>query len=198
MFRTAYYRFNNLKIISSNRVEIRGLRGIRTAECLSIGMSSVGFMNNHDRTYINVKNGTLDILGRFSIGKGCRIFIGNNAIATFTSGFINPNCQFTILHSLSVGKKCAISWGCQFMDDDLHRIDYDGKVERKAGIKVGDHVLIGANVIVLKGAVIPDGCIVAAGSLVTAAFSEPNTMIAGVPARVIKHNVTWGPSDFQK
>jgi len=191
MFRVVYYRFRNLKVISSNRVNISGCRGVETVEYLRVGMNSIGFMNHYDRTYINVQGGALNVLGRFSIGKGCRIYVGNNATITFTSGFINPNCQFTILHSLSVGKKCAISWGCQFLDDDLHHIDYDGKVERKAGIEVGNHVLIGSNVTVLKGAVIPDGSIVAAGSLVTYAFSEPNTMIAGVPAKVIKHDVSW-------
>lgn len=53
-------------------------------------------------------------------------------------------------------------------------------------ISVGRGVWIGACVIVLPGVSIGDGCVVAAGSVV-AQDVPSNVLVAGVPARVIRH-----------
>jgi tetrahydrodipicolinate N-acetyltransferase len=50
---------------------------------------------------------------------------------------------------------------------------------------VGDNVLIGANAVVLEGVKIGNGAVVAAGSVVVKDVEE-NTVVAGVPAKVIK------------
>lgn len=51
--------------------------------------------------------------------------------------------------------------------------------------KVGDNALIGANAVVLEGVEVGDGAVVAAGAVVTEDV-EPQTVVAGVPARIIK------------
>ena len=50
---------------------------------------------------------------------------------------------------------------------------------------VGDNVLIGANAVVLEGIKVGNGAVVAAGSVVVKDVEE-NTVVAGVPAKVIK------------
>ena len=50
---------------------------------------------------------------------------------------------------------------------------------------VGDNVLIGANAVVLEGVIIGNGAVVAAGSVVVKDVGE-NTVVAGIPAKVIK------------
>ncbi|WP_416827023.1 2,3,4,5-tetrahydropyridine-2,6-dicarboxylate N-acetyltransferase [Ectobacillus polymachus] len=50
---------------------------------------------------------------------------------------------------------------------------------------VGDGVLVGANAVVLEGVTVGDGAVVAAGAIVTEDV-PPYTVVAGVPARVIK------------
>ncbi|MEL6253022.1 MAG: acyltransferase [Bacteroidota bacterium] len=57
-------------------------------------------------------------------------------------------------------------------------------VSRK-GIKIGKNCWIGAKVTVLDGVTIGNNCIVAAGAVVTKSFPS-NTIIGGVPAKVIK------------
>ncbi|WGS64869.1 2,3,4,5-tetrahydropyridine-2,6-dicarboxylate N-acetyltransferase [Marinitoga aeolica] len=52
-------------------------------------------------------------------------------------------------------------------------------------VVIEDNVLIGANAVVLEGVRIGRNSVVAAGSVVTKNV-EPNTVVAGVPARVIK------------
>ncbi|KQS96348.1 MULTISPECIES: CatB-related O-acetyltransferase [unclassified Rhizobium] len=55
----------------------------------------------------------------------------------------------------------------------------------KPMVKIGNDVWIGANVIVLSGVEIGDGAIVAAGSVVTRNV-EPYTIVAGIPAKIIR------------
>ena len=55
------------------------------------------------------------------------------------------------------------------------------------GATVKDYALIGMGAIVLDGAVIGEGAIVAAGALVLSnTIVEPNTIWAGVPAKMVK------------
>lgn len=52
-------------------------------------------------------------------------------------------------------------------------------------VRIDDNVLIGANAVVIEGVHVGEGAVVAAGAIVTKEV-EPYTMVAGVPARVIK------------
>jgi acetyltransferase-like isoleucine patch superfamily enzyme len=55
----------------------------------------------------------------------------------------------------------------------------------RQGITIGRNCWIGAKVTILDGVTIGDNCIIAAGSVVDKNI-EPNTVAAGVPARVVK------------
>jgi 2,3,4,5-tetrahydropyridine-2,6-dicarboxylate N-acetyltransferase len=52
-------------------------------------------------------------------------------------------------------------------------------------VVVGDNVLVGANAVVIEGVQVGDGAVVAAGAIVTKDVPA-HTVVAGVPARVIK------------
>ena len=184
------YKIAGKNILANNKVIIKGLKNIHTNGLLQIGMAHVGFMHKHDITYLNI-NGDLIFQDNYSIGKGCRFDIGNNAIAKFGSGSVTSKSNFIIMHGITIGDESAISWGCEFLDDDFHQITYDGRTEKAPSIEIGNHVWIGSNVTVLKGSRIPDGCVIASGSVVSSVFEKRNCLIAGNPARVIKENVEW-------
>ena len=74
-------------------------------------------------------------------------------------------------------------------DDDEHEME--GRV-RTAPIDIADNVWVGGRAIILKGVAIGDGAIVASGAVVTKNV-PPRTLVAGVPARVIRENVSWKP-----
>ncbi len=186
----AYYKLLGKNILANNRVIIRGIDKIDTRELVQIGMANIGFVHKYDRTSLNI-NGRLIFKGRYSIGKGCRFDIGKEAVAEFGEGYVTANTNFFIMHGLTVGDGCSISWGCQFLDEDFHKINYLSQNQKINKIEIGNHVWIGCNVIILKGSKIPDGCVVAAGSVVTKAFEKENVLIAGNPASIIKENVQW-------
>jgi len=93
--------------------------------------------------------------------------------------------------TVSIGHNTMIGGNCQIMDTDGHplwppqsRWVYPG-TEFDAPVSIGNHVFIGLNVIILKGVTIGDNAIVAAGSVV-ASNVPANSLVAGVPAKVIK------------
>lgn len=53
------------------------------------------------------------------------------------------------------------------------------------GIKIGNDCWIGAKVTILDGTILGNGCVVAAGAVVTGHFPD-NSIIGGIPAKIIK------------
>ncbi len=170
---------------------ISGLKNIHAKGIIKIGIDYVGFIHKSDKTYLNVK-GKLIIKNNYSIGRGCRFDIGENAIVSIgTGGYINSNTNLIIMHSLQIGDNCAISWNCQFLDEDFHEINYSGKKSTQNSIVIGNNVWIGCGVKIYKGTVIPDGCVIASDTIVKGVFETENSLIGGNPARVIKENIQW-------
>jgi acetyltransferase-like isoleucine patch superfamily enzyme len=77
-------------------------------------------------------------------------------------------------------------------DSDNHSIKDIGDTvsAESAPIVIGNHVWIGMNVMVLKGVTIGEGAIVAAGSVVIRDVPS-HCLVAGVPAKVVKTDVSW-------
>ena len=100
--------------------------------------------------------------------------------------------QFTDNTNIYIGKDCVFSYGITMRTGDGHEILQKGKVINKnQDIIIGDHVWVGFNTNILKGSVISDNSIVGACSLVNKQFKQKNSIIAGVPADIKKHNIEW-------
>lgn len=187
-----YYYFSYSKlIIAHQNSRIIGAKNLKINGLLRVGVDFVGFMDTSDKTVLRVK-GQLIFKENYSIGKGCRFDIGKDAIVSIGSGgFITANTKVIIMHRLTIGDNCAISWDCQFLDDDLHTIDYHEKKERNNEIIIGNNVWIGCGAKIYKGTIIPDGCVIAANTIVRGVFDVKNSLIGGQPARIIKSEVHW-------
>lgn len=95
--------------------------------------------------------------------------------------------------AITIGQECLFSSDVDIRNGDSHSIfNENGKRINKAeDIIIGDNVWIGHRVIVLKGAVIACDSVIGAGAVVTRKFTNPNVVIGGNPAKIIKEHVRW-------
>jgi acetyltransferase-like isoleucine patch superfamily enzyme len=134
--------------------------------------------------------------GEGEVVMGERVFLGGGTVI----------CRTKIVF----GNDIFVGWGGYFYDHDSHSFDYrerhndmkrqlddyrsgknfilskDWSVVNSQPITIEDNVWIGMHCIILKGVTIGEGAIVGAGSVV-AKDVEPWTVVAGNPARLIKH-----------
>lgn len=135
-------------------------------------------------------NGSADFKAGITMivsGKGC---------ISFGPGFTcNRNCCFTSDNSIEIGDDALLGWNVKIRTSDGHPIyplDQENMcLNEGKPVRIGDHVWLAAHVDILKGSMIPDGCVVGYRSCVTKAFFEPNCIIAGYPAKIIKKGIRW-------
>ena len=136
-----------------------------------------------------VKKSTLNV-DNFSVYAGCSIGVQEGAILTLGTGYMNFNSTIRCRDKITIGNHVYIAEEVLIRDSDDHDIISDKSHISKKPINIGNHVWIGSRATILKGVTIGDGAIIAAGAVVTKDV-PPNTLVGGVPARVIKENVEW-------
>lgn len=169
-----------------------------------------------------VDNGTR----RVSIGEDCLlgctfIFESDQGIVTIGNRtFINGGTQLISRSKIVIGDDVTIAWGGCIYDHNSHSLDWraraadlrsiredmragreplaskDWSVVSTAPIHICDKVWIGMNAIILKGVTVGEGAVVAAGAVVTKDV-PPWTVVAGNPARVVKH-IECGQQDERR
>lgn len=121
-------------------------------------------------------------------------FIGNNV--TTGENFLVSVSDYT---SLQIGDDCMFSHEAAIYTNDRHGIfdvaseeNINSTPEENASRKIviGNHVWIGFRTMILYKTVIGNGSIIGAYSLVKNEFPN-NCMAAGIPAKVIRHDVSW-------
>ncbi len=94
---------------------------------------------------------------------------------------------------VEIGEDCMFSVGVSLFPSDAHAIMNENGDVINTGkyIKIGNHVWAGGYVTICKNTEIADNCIIGTHSVVSGKFTEPNCVLAGNPARVVKRNVSW-------
>ena len=112
--------------------------------------------------------------------------------------YINSNVSFFCAQRIAVGSDVLISWNSTLVDHDFHALhDADGKwLNPPSDISIGDKAWLGMGVIVTKGTVLASGTVIGAGAVVRGAFDEPDCILIGNPASVVRRGVlrTTGPA----
>lgn len=154
----------------------------------SLRLNDNSIINNGRSTILRVdKNGQIVIDGNASIFYGGDVIVFENGKLTIGNSFINSDCKIRCHKSIEIGDDCAISHDLTIMDSDAHALN--GEVH-SGDVVIGNHVWIGTHVTILNSVTVGDGAVIAAGSVVTKNV-EPCSLVAGVPAKVIKNNIEW-------
>lgn len=125
--------------------------------------------------------------GRIELcGEGNQIHIGERSIVG--AGLIMAHHGT----SISIGTDCLLSGEVNIRTSDSHSIlnQHGQRINPEKDIRIGDRVWFGKDVTVMKGCVIGNDVVVGTRSVVSKPVSS-NTVVAGIPARVIRENTTW-------
>lgn len=134
---------------------------------------------------------------RVEVGEGTYIFEFTTILCTNRGKVIigknctlHDFCYIDCTNLIKIGNNCRIAAGCKF-------VDFNKKYWKKGLIRnngnekgkviIGNNCWFGFNCSVLPGTELGDGCVVGAGSVVNKKFPD-NSVIAGVPAKIIKKN----------
>jgi acetyltransferase-like isoleucine patch superfamily enzyme len=155
------------------------------------------FVQLEDFVYLNALGKSyLELGDNVKIGAFSRLIISTsfNDIGSFI--IIGSNVglgEFAYLGGaggLEIGDNCIIGQylSCHpenhSFEDTTRLIRLQGI--KREGIKIGKNCWIGAKVTILDGVNIGDNCVLAAGAVVTKSMPA-NTVVGGVPARIIKY-----------
>lgn len=134
------------------------------------------------------------IHGDFIIGPGVHISVSSNGRLRLggkrhSSGSgITCNTRIMVRENVSIGHDTIISWGVFISDSDWHEISWGQPTKP---IEIGDRVWISHDVSLLKGTTIGNGCVIGAKSLLSNSTYPGDSLIAGAPAKVVRHHVVW-------
>lgn len=139
------------------------------------------------RNQINAKK-NIRVHPTASIRNAKNIYIGENS-------HININCciwpgqdsKIILGDNLLMGPGVSMQAANHGTDRDRVMMEQE---RTQKDIIIGNDCWLGSNVTILAGVSIPDGCIVAAGAVVTKSITEPYSIIAGVPAKIISSRKT--------
>lgn len=139
---------------------------------------------------IMFKSSAIEVNSAFALMSGCSVQIRENAVLRLGSGFINSGARIECYGHVSIGQRVMIGSDVHIMDGDGHRLD--DNVSLILPVVIHDNVWIASRVTILKGVEIGYGAVVASGAVVTRSVPS-RTLVAGVPARVIRSDVDWTP-----
>lgn len=120
------------------------------------------------------------ILPRFVCDNGKNISVGDNFLINF-NGVILDIAPVIIGNNVMIGPNTLITT----VNHPLNAKERRNHIAIATPVKIGNDVWIGGNVTILPGVTIGDNVVIAAGAVVTKDVA-PNTVVGGVPAKIIK------------
>lgn len=181
-------------------MDIKGSVRIRKFICGGGNFMRVGkgsLLNRVDVIVIG-NNNSISIGENCLIGKNCKLYLeGNNMSLTIGNGCTFSHDDELLLQEddsrISIGDNCMFSHHINVRTSDSHPIydiDSGHRVNEAKDVNIGNHVWVTPCCIIQKGVSIGNGSIIATSSIVTKDIPQ-NCVAAGMPAKVVKQNVTW-------
>lgn len=137
--------------------------------------------------------GTLLVNDGVSMARGTRIIIGAKGTMTIGRHFwCNGDCFFHCTKNITIGDDNMYGWNISFNTSDGHHVYEDGiQKPMENDIVISNHVWIASHCIISKNTFVSDNCVVAQHSLLSKRYETPNSLIAGIPANILKKNYSW-------
>lgn len=198
-FKLKFNRILKLNFLQTLRLRLKGFNSFvygkvsikipKSAKIKVYKRLNMGHSLFFSKTYLKMSENSKLYVNDFSIGGGSTVFVGNNATLTLGTGFFDRKASIYCFEDIKIGNNVMIAEDVMIRDSNNHTILTDG-YKKESPVKIGDNVWIGARVTILPGVTIGDGSVVAAGAVVTKSVPS-NCLVGGVPAKILKENITW-------
>lgn len=158
-----------------------------------IGLPTLDFEYQCEKTHLNILGGTLKFYGRFEACRGTLMDI--RGVANIGDGVrFAPRCRIRIHNQITIGNDVGFSHESQVFDTNFHymeKVAAEGFYPISRPITIGSHVWVCNRCTICPGVEIPDYTVVASNSLVNKNFSHlhPNSLIGGIPAKLLKEGI---------
>ena len=144
------------------------------------------------------RNATVSI-GRWAwVGHGSKIRAHEGEVSIGAKSVLGQECTISAFQHVSIGRECIVADRVMLIDFDHGVVEVERPIREqgiyKRDVNVGHNVWIGYGACVLRGVTIGDNSIVGTSSVVTCDV-EANSVVAGVPARLIRERDT--PKTFR-
>jgi len=145
-------------------------------------------------------------LGKGKLTLGNNVSLGAFSRVIISTSFNNLGSHITIGNNVGIGEFAYLGGGggleigddCivgQYLSCHPENHNYESQTElirqqgvNRQGIKIGKNCWIGSKVTILDGVTIGDNCIIAAGAVVSKSMPA-NSVIGGVPAKILKSRI---------
>ena len=190
---------NNIFLIKNGKYKkVRRIKGLKvhfgnSNNNLYIELPMIKFENSiiemRGNSHIEIKSSSYKMTNVSIVSsKGNKIIIGNNF--SMGDGVIMADADSNII----IGNDCMFSDEIYIRPHDGHCI-YDINTKEllndNKDIIIGNHVWVSNRCTILKGAKVGNNCVVGNSSLVNKKIEKNNCIIAGIPAKVVKENISW-------
>jgi len=129
-------------------------------------------------------------IGRWAwLGHGCKIRVHEGEVSIGAKTVIGQECTISAFQHVSIGRECIVADRVMMIDFDHGVTEVERPIRQqgiyKRDVRVGHNVWIGYGACVLRGVSIGENSVVGTNTVVTRTCPA-NTVLAGVPARVIR------------
>jgi acetyltransferase-like isoleucine patch superfamily enzyme len=202
LFSTILHSYYNLLLSRNNKIDL-GLRTILFSKNTIKGSGNKLKFGND----CTIRNTKIEIYGNnniISFGEKAKVYEGLEILVRFDNCMIIVGDKSDIGSAkiqlgekntkVIIGKDCMLSRDIVISTSDFHSIidlEKGIRINRAKDVIIGDHVWLGNGTKVNKGASIGKDSIVAARSLVPGKSFGINSLIGGIPSKLIKSNVNW-------
>jgi acetyltransferase-like isoleucine patch superfamily enzyme len=129
-------------------------------------------------------------LGRWAwLGHGTKVRAHEGEVHIGAKTVMGQECTISAFQHVSIGRECIVADRVMLIDFDHGVVETDRPVREqgiyKRDVRVGHNVWMGYGACVLRGVTIGDNAIVGTSTVVTKDV-EPNAVVGGVPARVLR------------
>jgi acetyltransferase-like isoleucine patch superfamily enzyme len=130
------------------------------------------------------------VLGRWSwLGDGTKIRAHEGEVVIGAKSVLGQECTISAYQHVSIGRECIVADRVMLIDFDHGVVDVEQPIRLqgiyKRDVRVGHNVWIGYGACILRGVEVGDNSVIGTNSVVTRDVA-PNSVVGGVPARLIR------------